>query len=289
MKRVLDGNLGELVSRNHPEEELLTLIRDRALAVDPADRYQKAGHFLMDIQRALEPLGGGLSREDLASFIRQVDPVVVERIERRLEGYQAGALSLAEEQENGEASLMLDASMSRAGESRSALKSDRLRLLAAAAGGALSVLVVLGVLGGLWWRHSQSAEEPLSTVQREAVSQPVSPPVLEADVVVPDTKAGVVSPSVEEAGPAVTGEPEASPANRSRAVEGAERERIDSNPAPPPGELLDEAVEQESASFSHSEPDEVLVEEEPAPFAPESLPEVVPNTFVFVSSSESGT
>ena len=124
MKRVLDGNLGELISRNHPDPEELQTIRSRAVAVDPADRYQKAEHFLMDIELALEPLGGGLSREERAAFLRDIDPVVVDRIERRLEGDQSGASRL-DGVDGAEASdaILVEGSMS-----KTVNELDRLRL-----------------------------------------------------------------------------------------------------------------------------------------------------------------
>jgi hypothetical protein len=154
MKRVLDGNLGELNPRGHPEPELLISIRDRALATDPDGRYGKAEHFLRDIRRALEPIGGKATRSDLAAFIRQVDPVVVERIEQRLESYQAGKLPLDTLEDTTSEPLILDGSMSETIgrlEETSAAGSQTRVFAAAAGGGAVVVLLVAAIAGGAYW------------------------------------------------------------------------------------------------------------------------------------------
>lgn len=165
MKRVLDGKLGELNPKGHPEPDLLVTIRNQALATDPQDRYQKADHFLRDIDRALEPLGGRTTRSELASFIRQVDPVVVERIEKRLAGYQAGNLPDLNLQDTSAAPLILDGSMS---ETLGSLKGEptsgasQSQVMAAAAGGAAAVILLLGALaGGAYWFMRDAGPDPV--------------------------------------------------------------------------------------------------------------------------------
>jgi serine/threonine protein kinase len=182
MKRVLDGKLGELNPKGHPEPELLITIRNQALATDPQDRYQKANHFLRDVDRALEPLGGRTTRSELASFIRQVDPMVVERIEKRLAGYQAGNLPDLNLQDTSAAPIILDGSMS---ETIGSLKGEpggasSTQVMAAAAGGAAAVILLLGTLAGAAFWMLRDTGDP---------AEPVADPVVAvqtAQVVTPE-------------------------------------------------------------------------------------------------------
>ena len=150
MKRVLDGNLGELQVRGHPEPELLCSIRDRALATNPDERYQKAEDFLRDIELALVPLGGRASRAERAEFIREVDPVLMERIEKRLEDYRKGIMPSGSQEETTENPILLDGSMSRTVNelgpskeiSRSAVTASSMGWMAV--GGAVGAAVLVG-------------------------------------------------------------------------------------------------------------------------------------------------
>ena len=178
MKCVLDGRLGELNPKGHPEPELLVAIRDRALATDPEDRYQESAHFLRDLEQALDPLGGRATRAELSKFIRQVDPVVVERIERRLEGYQAGVLPESRLEDTTSESILLDASMSKTvrGLEEEAEGAGKSRMFSAALAGALGMLVLLGGIGGFWYFNSGGQDAGLSDgsqVGGEDVSSPV--------------------------------------------------------------------------------------------------------------------
>ena len=113
MKRVLDGNLGELKVKGHPDPDLLQTIRSRAVATNPDERYQKAEHFLRDIELALVPLGGRCSREERAAFLREIDPILMERIEKRLADYRRGIVPTDQTDRTPSEPTLLEGSMSK--------------------------------------------------------------------------------------------------------------------------------------------------------------------------------
>jgi serine/threonine protein kinase len=212
MKRVLDGKLGELNPKGHPDPELLVTIRNQALATDPQERYQKAAHFLRDIDRALEPLGGRMSRAEMAAFVRQVDPVVVARIEQRLTSYRSGDLPELNLQDTSSAPLILDGSMSETiGSLRVQGGASQTQVMAAAAGGAASVVLLLGALAaGAYWMTTRGDDEVVvpgemsSAAETEAVQPnqeapvPVVEPRLEEQIADVKPALKVVNPSVDE-------------------------------------------------------------------------------------------
>lgn len=184
MKCVLDGRLGELNPKGHPEPELLVAIRDRALATDPDDRYQEAAHFLRDLEQALDPLGGRATRVELAKFIRQVDPVVVERIERRLESYQAGVRPDAHLTDTTSESILLDASMSKTVRDLEDGAGDapKGRMLSAALVGALGMLLLLGVVGGVFYLQKGGESKEESLVEGVGGADPAAPTLSETEL-----------------------------------------------------------------------------------------------------------
>lgn len=191
MKRVLDGKLGELNPKGHPEPDLLVTIRNQALATDPQDRYQKAAHFLRDINRALEPLGGRMARTELAAFIRQVDPVVVERIEQRLASYRSGELPDLNLQDTSSAPLILDGSMSETiGSLHVQGGASQTQVMAAAAGGAASVVLLLGALAGAAYWVTKGDDDTAVVDERPVVEETVA--------VQPSQEEPVLEPAVED-------------------------------------------------------------------------------------------
>ena len=302
MKRVLDGNLGELQVRGHPEPELLGMIRDRALATNPDERYQKADHFLRDIELALAPLGGRAGREERAAFIREVDPVLMQRIERRLEDYRKGIMPPTDRAETTENPILLDGSMSKTINelgpskelSRSTVTASSMGWMAV--GGAVgAVLLVGGWL--LMGRGIGGSELELPTVpaaEIERIESAPAPPVLDpgaeaggADVAMPVEGASVSEAvPVESAKSPAAAAPGAPAAAAPGAPAAAPEAPAAAAPAAPAAVAPEVPVAEELTPVP--EPEGVPEVPEVVEAAPPEPVEALPERILFINSSPSG-
>ena len=289
MKRVLDGNLGELHVRGHPDPDLLCTIRDRALATDPEDRYQKAEHFLRDIHRSLEPLGGVASREERAAFIHQLDPVLMKRIEKRLSDYQSGVMPASVLEDTTAEPILLEGSMSETLQELEESR-DHSKVTNPSSMGWMALGAVLGgaVLVGLWMVLQGGAEEV------ELVLQPPLP----EEIVVEDLageEAGAVPAAIdaqemaEES--ALTGPP---PQQENTVVSSPELQQppaqisgevAESTPEPP---VIEEGLEEPVTAPQDIAVQEAAEESVAAVSPDQTSAEDLPQRILFISSSPSG-
>jgi serine/threonine-protein kinase len=67
--------------------EYLKRVHRKALESDPALRYQSAGEFRRDVENLAAPLGGLASLEEMARFLRYVEPELTDALQRKMEEY----------------------------------------------------------------------------------------------------------------------------------------------------------------------------------------------------------
>jgi serine/threonine protein kinase len=92
--RILAGRMGELVvPTDFGFPERLHAIRDRALALDPDERFATAADFRRDLGTVAHLAGGLCTRAEMSEFMRHVDAGRISAISDRLVTYQNSQVS----------------------------------------------------------------------------------------------------------------------------------------------------------------------------------------------------
>lgn len=214
MHRLLSGKIPPLPDElDHPQPALLQVIHQRALAVDPADRYPDADAFRLDVERALRFLGGPAPAAEIAAVLREAGAQQVEDISKRLVRYRDGAPTsprfVPAPPAPSESSGTLNVSSIREPTSLGWLPwvVGALGVLLAVGG-----LLVAGLGAAAWWSSSQgpapapvAAPAPTPTPDVPAPVAPVLPPEAK-----PSPRPAASRPSAAAATPARPAEPVAS-------------------------------------------------------------------------------
>ncbi|MBO86587.1 MAG: hypothetical protein CL927_14620 [Deltaproteobacteria bacterium] len=87
--RLVSGRIDPMPAcRLHPDPASVQTVRDRALAMEPADRFPDARSFQEDLVRLAAPLGGLASRAELAGFFHRSAPETARQIAERLKSWR---------------------------------------------------------------------------------------------------------------------------------------------------------------------------------------------------------
>lgn len=192
--RLLHGRLPEMPEvpdiRN---SDALKMLHDTALARDKNDRYPNAAVMRIELQKVAEAAGGLPTREQLAHFLQKVDPQLLGRLQKKIEGY-SGELDVTT---HAGKALGASAPESVSGTLNAPVKPpvDLLpvevtqtqtiistpAMLAASSIIGLPVLLLAGlvalvlVLGGVWFATQQSPGTVPITVPAQVEPEPVAP------------------------------------------------------------------------------------------------------------------
>ena len=187
LHRVLSGRVGKLEPLPEGlDGELLAAIHRKALAVDPDNRYPDANAFRADLERAAEPLGGLCTAQELAGFLKRVDPDLTDSISERMSSWRSGSVPAPPPPEllaTHEESLTL------ATQKREASQVTARTVVAAGLGGGLvaglGLIAVVLVGGGVWWFMSRAQVSPPALTPVVTPVEAVQPPGLDPQPVAP--------------------------------------------------------------------------------------------------------
>ena len=177
LHRVLSGQVGQLEPLPEGlDSDRLRAIHAKALSVDPDARYPDALAFRRDLERAAASLGGFCSKQDIAKFLKRVDPDMTESISTRMQTWRSGAVPMPPSTPPQLAQH--DQSLTLATQATQKSQVTARTVVAAGVGGGLVAalgLAAVGVLGvGVWYAQSGEPEpEPLPALtETEAAPQP---------------------------------------------------------------------------------------------------------------------
>jgi len=259
LHRVLNGRVGDLVvPPEYPEPEVLRALHGWALARLPDERFGDAAAFANAIDEALVPLGGPCSPDELAHFLREVDPDGVAGIGTRLKTYNTTATDEIPQEPSAPDAPIEEGSLSR-GADVTWTAAHVSTVAPPLVGGAIFGAAVTGLLiGAVWWTGRQAPQGLPEAEEAAAVATPAE-----------EEPAAAFKPAPEP-----EPEPDPEPAAPPQLVPAPEPALTPARTAPPGVLVEPETIE--------AAPDEL--EDEP----PESSPVDLGTGFLFLASRPTG-